>query len=501
MQVLKEEAKKNPFIIGLSLVFVWMHTMSGQLREHAGLEWVAAFYACLSVFMVVLVLLDKRDARTRGRLPPAGAIALVCLAASPLMLLDLELAVPLPMHPLAVCLMGGYGIAHAYRSWSIPYSEMPPKQSCGMAALALVFACLAELALFLLGDTATCCVLALVGATIPVTLHLCYKHLRDEAFTFRDETRGFGENVRATLPMWRIAVGISVYSFAVGVSWSLLLSNPARSLQLADAATVLIVIVLVGAYFLLATKVMKRVSFRTIWRSIVLLMSAAILVAPQVQGVSYELVVSFVRAAQTVLASLWFLVLADVSRRIHVDPSHVIGMGWAFYALPVAAGVVFGIMLAPINPLQTVLPALTVLALVAIAFLVDDDALPQGAFFAEVEPASAQPATPQPTAALAGGATGTAEPAPERKDDGMGSGRRDKLSVRCVAISRDYGLTNREFDVLVRLAHGRSGAYIAEELTLSENTVKGHTKRLYTKLGVHNRQELINLAEQYELKE
>lgn len=476
--------------------------MSGQLLATAGLEWVAAFYACLSVFMVVLVLLDRRDARARGTLSPAGIVSVACLGLSPLMLLDLELAVPLPMHPLAVCLMGGYGIAHAYRSWSIPYSEMPPKQSCGMAALALVAACLVELVLFALGDTATCCVLAVVGAAIPVTLHLCYKNLGDEAFAATREPRGFVENVRATLPMWRIAVGISVYSFAMGVSWSLLLSNPDHTLALTDVATVVIVIALVGMYFLLAAKIMKRVSFRTIWRSIVLLMSAAILVAPQVQGLSYELVVSFVRAAQTVLASLWFLVLADVARRIHVDASHVIGMGWAFYALPVAAGVVFGILLAPINPLQTVLPALTVLALVAIAFLVDDDALPQGAFFAEVEPTdSAAQAEPAALAANAANPQGGASPeAPEREDDGMGSGRRDRLSVRCVAIARDYSLTNREFDVLVRLAHGRSGAYIAEELTLSENTVKGHTKRLYAKLGVHNRQELINLAEQYEIK-
>ena len=54
--------------------------------------------------------------------------------------------------------------------------------------------------------------------------------------------------------------------------------------------------------------------------------------------------------------------------------------------------------------------------------------------------------------------------------------------------------------MLVRLAHGRSGAYIAQELTLSENTVKGHAKRLYAKLGVHTRQELINMAEGYKLQ-
>ena len=222
-------------------------------------------------------------------------------------------------------------------------------------------------------------------------------------------------------------------------------------------------------------------------------MSAAILMAPQVEGTTYVLVVSFVRAAQTTMAALWFLILTDIARHTHVDASHVIGMGWVFYSFPVAAGVIFGLMLAPYDPLHTALPALTVLALVAIAFVADD----QDALF--TKPSTAEPL---PVTAQATQANGEDVPATqtEKPDDGMGSGRRDRLSVKCVAIARDYGLTNREFDVLVRLAHGRSGAFIADELTLSENTVKGHTKRLYAKLGVHTRQELIDLAEQYELK-
>ena len=215
--------------------------------------------------------------------------------------------------------------------------------------------------------------------------------------------------------------------------------------------------------------------------------------APQVEGTTYVLVVSFVRAAQTTLAALWFLILTDIARHTHVDASHVIGMGWVFYSLPVAAGVIFGLMLMPFDPLHTALPALTVLALVAIAFIADD----QDALF--TKPNKAEPLPQAPAAAQDGGQVGPVAQI-EKPDDGMGSGRRDKLSVKCVAIARDYGLTNREFDVFVRLAHGRSGAFIAEELTLSENTVKGHTKRLYAKLGVHTRQELIDLAEGYELK-
>ena len=492
---MKDDALRNPFIVGLSLVFVWIHTMSGQLRDHAGFIWLATFYASISLFMVALVFLDKRDKRARGVLSPAAVASGICLAVSPLMMFDLEMPglVRIPMHPLAVCIMGGFGIAYAYRTWSTPYSEMQPRQACGMAALALVIASLIECFMFVVGHAGSCIVLALVGFAIPATLHACYKHLDSVPAPEPLPAKTFQENARAVLPLWRIAVGITVYSFAVGVSWTLLLANPDHILALTDLAVPLLIIGLVIVFWVRCAKILKRISFRIVWRPIVLLMSAAILMAPQVEGTTYVLVVSFVRAAQTTMAALWFLILTNIARHAHVDASHVIGMGWVFYSFPVAAGVIFGLMLAPYDPLHTALPALTVLALVVIAFIADD----QDALFTKPSTAEPLPATAQTTQA-----NGEDAPAaqPEKPDDGMGSGRRDRLSVKCVAIARDYGLTNREFDVFVRLAHGRSGAFIADELTLSENTVKGHTKRLYAKLGVHTRQELIDLAEQYELK-
>ena len=45
------------------------------------------------------------------------------------------------------------------------------------------------------------------------------------------------------------------------------------------------------------------------------------------------------------------------------------------------------------------------------------------------------------------------------------------------------------------IAQGRSKAYIAEALFLSENTVRTHAKNVYAKLGVHSKQELIDLAQ------
>ncbi|WP_407641840.1 response regulator transcription factor [Arabiibacter massiliensis] len=60
--------------------------------------------------------------------------------------------------------------------------------------------------------------------------------------------------------------------------------------------------------------------------------------------------------------------------------------------------------------------------------------------------------------------------------------------------ARPPGLSKREVEILQYLCKGRSRPYIAETLYLSENTVRTHSKNIYVKLGVHNRQELLDLA-------
>lgn len=64
-----------------------------------------------------------------------------------------------------------------------------------------------------------------------------------------------------------------------------------------------------------------------------------------------------------------------------------------------------------------------------------------------------------------------------------------------MAVARAYALSPRETDVLVAYAHGRNVAYLAEHLVLSSNTIRSHSKTLYAKLGVHSKQELIDLVE------
>jgi DNA-binding CsgD family transcriptional regulator len=63
-------------------------------------------------------------------------------------------------------------------------------------------------------------------------------------------------------------------------------------------------------------------------------------------------------------------------------------------------------------------------------------------------------------------------------------------------ISERFRLSAREQDVLGYLAAGRSSKYIASGLVLSEETVKGHIKRIYHKMDIHSKQELLDIVQE-----
>ena len=60
-------------------------------------------------------------------------------------------------------------------------------------------------------------------------------------------------------------------------------------------------------------------------------------------------------------------------------------------------------------------------------------------------------------------------------------------------------LSERELDVLRLLGTDLNGPEIARELMVSLNTMRTHTKNIYTKLGVNNRRAAVHRAEELDL--
>lgn len=63
------------------------------------------------------------------------------------------------------------------------------------------------------------------------------------------------------------------------------------------------------------------------------------------------------------------------------------------------------------------------------------------------------------------------------------------------AIARQYGLAERELEIALLMAKGRSARYISEELHLSQSTVHTYQRRMYQKLQIHSKQEFIDMLE------
>lgn len=68
----------------------------------------------------------------------------------------------------------------------------------------------------------------------------------------------------------------------------------------------------------------------------------------------------------------------------------------------------------------------------------------------------------------------------------------ETLTTRAEALFNTSGLTAREKEIATLLVQGRTQPWIAEALSISDNTVKTHVQHIYQKIDVHDRQQLID---------
>lgn len=72
---------------------------------------------------------------------------------------------------------------------------------------------------------------------------------------------------------------------------------------------------------------------------------------------------------------------------------------------------------------------------------------------------------------------------------------KDRVSKRCQKVKDQFALSAREAEIMEFVARGQTATSIAESLFISENTVRTHLKRIYAKLGVHRKREMLAIIE------
>lgn len=200
----------------------------------------------------------------------------------------------------------------------------------------------------------------------------------------------------------------------------------------------------------------------TLWKVVCPLLALALAssmfgapdVAQSIMVTTYSLIVQFT-----------WLVITDASRRLRLHPHVAFALGWSVYALVGWAVVPLGeALLGSGVSLQQVLVVATGIALAAMLLLEIRPEAQTQRLFSEV-----------------------VGPAPEPSDY-------PSIDARCHELGTACGLTPREIEVMQLICKGRSKTAIAETLALTENTVRGHAKNLYRKLGVHSKTELQKLV-------
>jgi DNA-binding NarL/FixJ family response regulator len=81
----------------------------------------------------------------------------------------------------------------------------------------------------------------------------------------------------------------------------------------------------------------------------------------------------------------------------------------------------------------------------------------------------------------------------QKKNSYNASGKIDDKKIS------ELGISNREYEILIKISEGLSNKEIAEKLFVSESTVKTHISNLYVKLDAKRRTQAIQRAKEMNL--
>ena len=442
--------------LGLAVPHAWIFWVNSTASScSSGIPWQST-YAIISFVLIGIAAAQTRHpavlrlATSTGLAAISGSIGSILLIAS-----AATNDPPITACALAVC---AFSLSLSYVQWGTFYSKLDLRHAILFLFVSGIVAAAIKTAVFVSPDP----IEAVACTALPfVSTMLLGKARRNQPAAPSTKVLFDEQN---TTGLWKAAVAVIAFSAASAV---LLAMTPSPkeaegvfffSGRLAEAFFCASVLVLVFTLH-------KTFDFPRFWKAILFIVATGILsyiVSPQtalqnvLAGASVNFIVLFV-----------WLTLSDIARHSSMNPVIIFSVGWSCYSLPFFLGsmasLASGESIADPASLAFVLYAVSLVA----AFCLEQRDRDIALIFSDLKQ---RPAEPSDFA---------------------------EIDKRCALIAERYLLTERELEVMQHLCKGRSKAYIAEALFVTENTIKGHTKRIYSKLDVHSRKELQQVVDMY----
>lgn len=367
-----------------------------------------------------------------------------------------------PVVPLAMLALQNIAYAVLYLAWMELYAQIDIKRCLLCLGAAHLFSSLLSYIVFLSGSFAAVLVCAAAGPAVSVAM-LCRADGVTREGLYRLGAPQEGE--------WHISARPVVLLMA----FTLMNTFLRNSLEVADKAFVLLGVSVAAALILVAALArFERFELKLLYEVAVPVLVAGAMCF-MAGGPAGPVAAAFCsNAAFTLFIVFITVVFCAVSFRYGVSALWLMGIAQAALTF----GSALGSLLAQwerAGEVEAVMPTVAVLVvgLVALSMLLVSDrdfattwgVVPKGG-----ENAPSLPVVPE-----------------------------DALQQRCAKIARNYGLTRREEEILELMMEGLTLAAISEKLYVAESTMKTHSRHIYRKAGVANRQELQALVEAYPL--
>ena len=283
--------------------------------------------------------------------------------------------------------------------------------------------------------------------------------------------------------------GIAVFGLALGLSRGFPAGSPVPfGLPVRFVHQLGVVAISAGFLWWIGAKG-RHISFSLLWRLEIVIAATGAFILMVLPGAATEIAVAIVNIADTLMLCVLFITAQDVARHSSLHPFVIFGGAWAARVLSRNLGRTVVFALSPMTQSESTVLGVIVFALSLSMVCLLTDNLPRTRKLFIYDDESGE-------AAASHTASGPA--AYETESEGS-------TAANAAAASSDeqvrewlrakHGLTAREIDVALLIARGRSKTFIANELFISENTVRTHSKNVYAKLGIHSREELISLFE------
>lgn len=425
----------------------------------------------ITVATVVLVILDCRGLEVTSRfgsvlLPLAGCIASACvlaLAFAPVLSLPSWL-------PWLFAVLMGCSAAAIMLVWGAYVSGLPTESSYLMVPAAFFLSCLL---LCLKSSLPHAGVVAFDTATFAASaLCWCVVARRAPAAAPQALRTDVFAQLRDAIP-WRMVLVFFCCSLAgafvefVATQSHAGVIGGSDTVMAAMASGILLLAVVWLVY-------LRHRDFTSIWPLFIIVLLGSLMILPVVSWLDTGASLKLIVAEKRCLIVLLWVFLASTIFRNELAPVAVFGIGHvALQSLPnylgqTAGNAVLACMPAISQDIAPLCIAMAFVIIVAVILALFDKSL-------LLEGLRGQYAAPEQ---------------PSQDPEGSNS-----LADSLERLARTYGLSQREVEVVELTLRGHTFTRISDELGVTLNTVRSHTRSIYRKLDIHTKQELIMLAE------